>query len=109
MNIGIHHFLRTYKNLDEETLINNREFRHFINRSIYIVSIFGVIVIIPQIIKIWIYRDFGISLLTWIGFLIAATFWLFYGLIHKEKPIIITNSAVIIADLLVISGVLFLK
>lgn len=109
MNIGIHHFLRNYKKFDESIPINNVKFRRFINRSIYLVSILGVISVIPQIIKIWVYRDFGVSLLTWVGFSIAALFWLFYGLIHKEKPIILTNSAVLIADLLVIAGLLLLK
>ncbi len=111
MNIGLHHLLHKYGYIDinEDPLIQNRKFRTFINRSIYGVGIFGVIVIIPQIIKIWIDRDLGVSLTTWIGFLIGALFWLFYGLVHREKPIIFTNLAVIIADLMVILGLLLLK
>lgn len=109
MNIGIHHFLHKYKGLNEDVLIENRNFRRFINRSVYAAGVLGVIAIIPQILKIWVQRDFGVSITTWIGFLIAAAFWLFYGLIHKEKPIILTNLAVIIADLMVIYGLLFLR
>lgn len=109
MNIGIHHFLRKYKNFNEDALINNRQFRLLINRSVYAAGVLGVIAIIPQILKIWIERNFGVSIMTWIGFLMAALFWFLYGLIHKEKPIILTNLAVIIADLLVISGLLILR
>lgn len=109
MNIGIHHFLYKYKSLEVESLINNKRFKHFIDRSIYFVGIFGVLVIFPQIYKIWIEKDLGVSLTTWVGFLFAALFWLFYGLIHKEKPIIFTNLAVISADLMVVIGVLIFK
>lgn len=109
MNIGVHHFLRKYTDFNEEALIQNRSFRLFVNKSVYAAGILGVIAIIPQIIKIWVQRDFGISITTWVGFLICALFWLFYGLVHKEKPIIFTNLAVIIADLLVIAGLLLLK
>lgn len=111
MNIGIHHFLGKYGdlNLKDDPLLQSKRFRAFINRSVYAAGTLGVIVIIPQIIKIWVSRDFGASIFTWIGFFIGSVFWLFYGLVHKEKPIILTNFAVMIADLMVILGLLFLK
>ncbi|MBI2315006.1 hypothetical protein HYU93_03050 [Candidatus Daviesbacteria bacterium] len=121
MNIGLYHFLHKHKNLSENILIKeeqvvvsqvhkSKEFCSFIDRGVYAVGILGVLVIIPQILKIWVDKDTnGVSIITWIGFFIGALFWLFYGIIHKEKPIILTNSAVLIADLLVIWGLLFLK
>lgn len=121
MNIGLHHFLHKHRNLSENVLVKDeqvivtdirksKDFCSFIDRGVYGVGVLGVLVIIPQILKIWIDRDInGVSIITWIGFLIGAFFWFFYGLIHKEKPIIFTNLAVMIADLLVISGLLFLK
>lgn len=117
MNIGIHHYIRKYRlhsllrnnNICEEEIIENRRFRNFINHSVYGVGILGIIVIIPQILKIWVEKDFGVSLTTWIGFFVGALFWFFYGIIHKEKPIIFTNLAVIIADLFVITGLIFLQ
>lgn len=109
MNIGIHHYIYKYKSLEVESLINNKRFKRFIDHSIYFAGIFGVLVIIPQIYKIWIEKDLGVSLVTWVGFLFAALFWLFYGLIHKEKPIIFTNLAVISTDLMVVIGVLIFK
>lgn len=111
MNIGVHHFVHKYTNLDleDDPLLQNKKFRVFVNHSVYGVGVLGVIVIIPQIIKIWVQRDFGVSIITWIGFFTGALFWLFYGLIHKQKPIIFTNLAVLIADSLVILGLLILK
>lgn len=121
MNIGLHHFLHQHKDLSENILVKeeevivkevrqSKEFCSFIDRGVYAVGILGVLVIIPQILKIWVDRDInGVSVITWIGFSIGALFWLFYGIIHKVKPIILTNFAVLIADLLVISGLLFLK
>ncbi len=110
MNIGIHHFLRKYKYFNEDLIIENKRFRVFINQSVYIVGILGILVIIPQILEIWVNKNSAsVSLLTWVGFLIASSFWLFYGLIHKAKPIIFVNIAAIIANLLVVTGLILFK
>lgn len=110
MNIGIHHFLHKYQYINEDFVIKNKRFCVFINRSVYVVGILGILVIIPQILKIWVDKNTnGVSLFTWVGFLIASLFWLFYGLIHKVKPIIVVNMAAIIADLLVIGGLILFK
>lgn len=107
MNIGLHYLLRQAKSLEKEEIENNEALKKFINKFIYFVGGFGVVVIIPQVIKIWINNEVeGVSLTTWGGFLIASFFWLIYGLIHKEKPIIYTNAVVCILDFLIILGII---
>ncbi len=104
MNIGLHHFLH-YHSIDQHPT-----FCKFIDRAIYGVGLFGVAIIIPQILKIWINKQTdGISVTTWIGFLVSSVFWLLYGVIHKQKPIIITNIAAIFAHTSVIFGILLFK
>lgn len=106
MNIGIHHFIQESKKLETETA-DNKDFKRFINKFIYFVGGFGIAVIIPQVTKIWIGKEIqGVSLTTWGGFFIASSFWLVYGIIHKEKPIIFTNLAACFLDFLIILGIL---
>ena len=39
-------------------------------------------------------------------FLILAFFWLAYGMMHREKPIIMTYTAWIIMDVMIVAGLL---
>lgn len=111
MNIEIHHFIKKYSLKDGSTeLVLNNKFRNFINSFIYLVGFFSVMILIPQLLQILISKDAkGVSLITWAGFFISSSFWLFYGLIHKEKPIILTNSFALIIDALVIVSILFYR
>lgn len=110
MNIGFHHLLYNYKNIGTNLIIKSPAFKTFIDKGVYAAGILGVVVILPQALKIWVDNDTrGVSIITWMGFLFGASFWLFYGIIHKEKPIILTNLAVILADLTVISGLILAR
>lgn len=94
--------------VEGELEVQNRPgFQRFINKYIYVIGGFGVVVIVPQVWRIWMSQDIkGVSLITWVGFLVASFFWLFYGLVHKEKPLIFTNAAVCVLDLMIIVGIL---
>lgn len=108
MNIGLHHIVRQYRREDFLNYLKNSPlFKTFIDRVIYVVGIFSVLVLVPQLATILSTRSAeGVSILTWIGFFISSSFWLVYGLLHKEKPIIITNTGALIIDLMVIVSIL---
>ena len=79
--------------------------KKFMDKAIYFIAFFAPLMTIPQILKIWVEKNAaGISLISWGSYLIAATFWLTYGIIHKEKPIIVTYTLWIILHTLVITG-----
>ncbi len=62
---------------------------------------------LPQVFKIWIGQNAsGVSVISWLGYLIAAWFWLLYGFIHKEKPIIVTYLTWTVLVVMVIVGTL---
>jgi uncharacterized protein with PQ loop repeat len=63
--------------------------------------------VLPQSYKIWMYKDASsLSLVTWIAFLCLAIVWFTYGVVHREKPIIIAQTCWFIVHLSVIIGVL---
>ena len=79
----------------------------FMDRAIYVVGVAGPIMTIPQVWEIWINKNAaGVSALTWGSYLILAFFWLFYGIIHKEKPIVFTNVLWIVLQTIIVIGVL---
>ena len=90
---GLHHFHKR-KRIYEfgEQYPHPNKWKRFVDRVIYPVSIFGPIMTLPQIMQIWVNKNAsGVSSVSWAAYLVTAIFWLVYGVIHKEKPIILTN------------------
>ena len=81
-------------------------FKKFIDKLIYI-FVFGVpILTIPQITKIWFGQNAsGVSLIAWTTYMVSSVVWLFYGIAHKEKPIIISGAIWIVLDLFIVVGI----
>lgn len=77
----------------------------FIDRLIYVVVIFGPIMNLPQLLKIWMYKDAtGVSALSWSAFSIGSLIWLLYGIAHRDKPIIYMNTALMVIQALIATG-----
>lgn len=61
---------------------------------------------LPQVIEVFKGNSEGVSIFSWLGFLIFAAFFLTYGIVHKITPMIITNALWLVIDGLVVLGVL---
>ena len=103
---GLHHFHRRKRiHQKHEKYPHPNKWKGIMDKLIFVVGVAGPIVTLPQILKIWIEQNAtGVSVVSWIAYLILATFWLIYGIMHKEKPIIVAYTGWIIAELLVIIG-----
>jgi uncharacterized protein with PQ loop repeat len=65
---------------------------------------------IPQLYEIWHYKTAeSVSLASWGAFTIASVFWVFYGLVHKEKPIIISQILWFVLQLFIVIGILMYR
>lgn len=106
MHIGFHHYLKRKKIEGRlETKRNNA--KKIMDNFIYIVTPLTVIIFIPQLLKIWMGKSaVGLSLLSWVGMLAGSLFWLVYGIIHKEKPMVFINIAVGMVQVLIVIGIL---
>jgi len=76
-----------------------------VDKLVYI-ALINPIMAIPQLYLILRNETAGVSLITWVTFLIVAVVWLFYGLKHRIKPIILVQSAWIIIDSAIVTGLL---
>lgn len=103
---AIHHFhrrKRIYKNHEQYPHPNKA--KRIMDKAIYGIALAGPVMTIPQITKIWIEKNAaGISLISWCSYLILTFFWLAYGVMHKEKPIVFTNIIWIFIYTLIITG-----
>lgn len=90
--------------------IKNRYFQRnnwkdILDKMMFFVGLIGPFMMIPQILKIYFERDASsIALTSWVLFSFVALCWTMYGLAHKNKVIVVSNFAWMIAYVFVIIG-----
>ena len=105
MHAAYHHVLKRKHHKEKSSA--GFDIKSFMDKLVYVSTCFGVAANIPQLTQIWINKRIeGVSLITWIGFLLGSSFWLLYGIIHKEKPIIITNGLFVTIQFFIVLGLL---
>lgn len=106
MSFSLHHFIHTHEtDKEKHDRLHKKRYVRFIDRYVFIVAIGGPLTTIPQIMKIWISKDaHDISATTWALFVLSASIWLFYGIAHRNKPIIISNLLWVFLEGMVLLG-----
>jgi|SRR3989338_4866056 len=80
---------------------------NLLDRIVMGVAIAGPLFVLPQLIEIYVNKSAqDVSLLTWFFFTFFAIPWLIYGIVHKEKPIIVGYALWILFDSLIVIGIL---
>lgn len=105
---GYHHYSkRKHIHLKKQHYPSKDPFKRFLDNAVYIIIIIGILFTLPQVLKIWIGKDAtGVSAISWAAYAFTSTYWLIYGIAHKEKPIIVNSAIWIALDMLIIIGTL---
>jgi uncharacterized protein with PQ loop repeat len=118
---GMHHHLQRMKKgellLSIHTFLgrllghhDHEEIKRVFDKFISVVGLVGPIMTTPQIINIWVYRQTeGLAIASWSTYVMTSSFWLIYGILHKERAIILVNIAWILANLSVVTGILLFR
>lgn len=81
------------------------KFKKNFDKLILAIAIMVPVFNLPQLFKIWGYKDAaGVSFISWISFAIFSVLWLCYGILHKEKPLIVMYFFLIIIQVLIAVG-----
>lgn len=76
-----------------------------IDKLIYFGGIAGPLATLPQVLKIWINKDAtGVSITSWAAYAVGSAFWIWYGLQHKQRPLVFAYSLFFIIEALIIVG-----
>jgi uncharacterized protein with PQ loop repeat len=68
-------------------------------------SVFTMLMTIPQVLTIWIGRDAaGVSVISWLAYLLSACLWFFYGLQKGDKTIYLACVGWVVLDAAVVIG-----
>lgn len=77
-----------------------------LDRVVLFVSVLYPFSALPQIIAVFTGKTEGVSVLSWMVFLVCAALFLVYGIKRRVPPMIVSNSIWIVMDSLVILGIL---
>jgi uncharacterized protein with PQ loop repeat len=104
---GLHHFhkrKRIFQKLEQYP--HPDKMKRLMDHMIYFIGLIGPIMTLPQIATIWIDKNAsGVSMITWATYLITSFFWLFYGIMHHEKPIMMTYTIWIFLEAFIVAGI----
>jgi uncharacterized protein with PQ loop repeat len=75
-----------------------------IDSLIYLAVVIGPLLTLPQLYSIWVEGQKGVSIVSWVAYLIGAIIWLAYGVKHNDKPLIIVEAIWVLLDIMIIIG-----
>ena len=79
-----------------------------VDKGIYVIAALGPLSAFDQVWQIWATGNkSGVSLVMWLSWIPGAIFWLTYGLLHRDKPIILTQTLWLIMQIAIVSGLLW--
>jgi uncharacterized protein with PQ loop repeat len=85
---GLHHY-----HLRKRGVIPSDDTPHIrmIDKMIFVIGALGPILTIPQVYDVWVnHQAMGVSVISWTAYVIFDIFWVYYGVVHKERAIIFT-------------------
>src|SRR5258706_1651169 len=70
-------------------------------------SVFTMLMTVPQVLTVWIGRDAGgVSLVSWLSYLLAACLWFVYGVQKRDKTIYLACVGWVVLDMAIVVGVI---
>ena len=102
-----HHHLHKRKRAMLEPYPHPDKWKRLLDKIIYAVVLVDIVMTVPQLIDIWIGKNAsGVSVASWSAYAATSFIWLFYGLVHKDKPIILSSLLWMFLDIAIVIGAL---
>lgn len=100
-----HHVHKRKRGVDKYP--HSEKGKRVLDYFVYVVGILMPLLTIPQVLRVWVTKETaGISLITWVVYLLGSLVWLVYGCVHYDKKIIVCNALFVLVNLLVVIGVI---
>lgn len=85
----------------------SRKDRKLVDKTMMFVSVVAPLLALPQVWEIYSQKMAeNVSLFTWASFALFAIIYLLYGIVHRLKPLIITNILWLAVEAAVIAGII---
>jgi uncharacterized protein with PQ loop repeat len=87
------HDIRARKNRRNKKQKHSHSRTELFDKAIILLGVVNIIATLPQVIQIWASQDAGgISLISWGYYSFFAAMLLIYGILHRDKPIIVNYT-----------------
>ncbi|MEZ4156662.1 MAG: SemiSWEET family transporter [Candidatus Paceibacterota bacterium] len=78
-----------------------------VDKLIYVAAIGSPVATLPQVAKVFFEKNgSSIEPITWATFIFLNIFWIFYGALHRDKPIVLTNILWVLVNASMVLGAL---
>lgn len=112
MSLGVRHVVRRRKKLREEkeTFEPISVLKTALDILIYPVAFVAPLALVPQVWRLYATHDASsLSLSTWVLLTIFNLMWIFYALVHREKPVLVANTMFGVLNLAIVLGVVLFR
>lgn len=83
----------------------DKETTRKVDRLMAFIGVMGPFATLIQVVHIFTTKNVGgISVFTWIGYMIVSSCWFIYGFFYKDKPIMIVNSLSVLVNAFIVFG-----
>ncbi len=110
MSLGVRHVAKRRKKTvrtKRPAVTHTSIVKETLDLLIYPVAFLGPLALVPQVIKLYASQDpSGLALSTWLILGLFNLTWLYYGYVHKEQPIVITNLILAVCNFAIVFGIL---
>jgi MtN3 and saliva related transmembrane protein len=109
---GLHHLHKRKRNQEQELLNleqspGKKKYILMLDKLVLSLAVIAPLFEIPQLFEIYAKKAAeNVSIITWGFFALMAIPWFIYGIVHKEKPIIILYLLWFLIDSTIVIGIL---
>ncbi|HLD06164.1 MAG TPA: PQ-loop domain-containing transporter [Candidatus Nanoarchaeia archaeon] len=100
---GLHHIHR--RKLKRQFPHRNPAIR-LLDKALLWIAVIGPLMALPQVVKVYAEQNAaGLSLFSWTLFAVLNIPWIFYGIVHRERPILIAYCLWLLVNTAVVVGI----
>jgi len=105
-----HQHIRKRVHQHKEVFPHPHPFKRFIDKAVLIFGVIAPLMTAPQAYRVWVDRQVeGLHLGTWSVYFVNAILFTIYGIIHKDKPIIVMQGLFVLMTGLVSLGIILFQ
>lgn len=83
----------------------NTKALRLLDKTVYVAGIISLVMMSPQLYVIFVEKNAsGLAPISWITFALMNIPWIIYGLVHRERPLVIMYSVWFFVNILVFVG-----
>lgn len=105
---GAHHLhkrLRMYQHYQPYPHPN--QWVNLVDRLMVVAVTVGLVMTIPQVLLVWTMKTAaGLSLASWVTYVFTNTLWVIYGVVHRDKLLIISSLLFVIMQFFIVTGII---